>query len=229
MDKRKLISKKDYFNIYKLYTEDYGKDNENFELIDKAISLLKQRNMSSDLVIDLGSGPGNVVDYLYKYDIKNIIAVDYLSEFVIFLKDKYKAIPSIQIKNEDMTDFLKNNPDDNNGLIVASYSLIHIPDEEIDELLQNIYRSLKPQGLFVFSVFKGTNKGLEIEPYQLQKDPRLKTDTKLEVYMNYFTEDEIRSRLGKVGFKILDLKFFPPYKDLTDFPAEKIWVLAEKP
>ena len=53
--------------------------------------------------------------------------------------------------------------------ITAGFSIIHIPDEEVDGLFQDIYDLLVPGGLFYMSSHEGHHKGMEIELPILQK------------------------------------------------------------
>ena len=86
-----------------------------------------------------------------------------------------------------------------------------------------------PGGLFVMSCFKGVYKGREKEPYQTQKDKRLVVEKPLELYMNYFTENELQKRTEKAKLKIVELNTYPAVtSELIDFTADKIWLLVEK-
>ena len=229
MDKRKLLTKNDYSKIYRLYADDYGNDNEHFDLIDKSIDIVTQRNLLKYQVIDLGTGPGNVTDYLLNKNISNIIAVDFSPEFIRFLKKKYSGNKLIHVVCSDMLEYLKQRKPSSACLITAGFSIIHVVDKEVDELFKEIHRVLVPGGLFVMSCFKGVYKGREKEPYQTQKDKRLVVEKPLELYMNYFTENELQKRTEKAKLKIVELNTYPAVtSELIDFTADKIWLLVEK-
>src|SRR3989344_6703173 len=101
-----------------------------------------------------------------------------------------------------MLDFTARQKTNSIGTYIASYSLIHLPDPEIDELFLFISRSLVKRGLFLLSCYRGTRKELEQDPYQLNKDFRLNHDETLLLYMNYFSEEELRDRLKRVRMEI---------------------------
>jgi SAM-dependent methyltransferase len=228
MDKKQSITQKTYSIISKLYIDDFEKDYSDFNLIDKAIRIIKNNNLLNSPVCDLGSGGGNVIDYLLINDIKKIKSVELNESFIIHLKNKYLNTPNVKIINADMEYFLKSQDKNSIAGYFASYSIIHILDENVDTLFKNIYETLMPHGVFVMSCHKGTYKGLEVDPYQVQADKRLKTNSKIEVYINYFSEIELKERLHKSGFKKIEIMTFSPELEKGDFPTQKIWVLAQK-
>jgi len=133
---------------------------------------------------------------------------------------------NIEVKCEDMVSYLDETKSASIGAYIAKYSIIHIPDEEVDGLFENIKRTLVSNGLFLMSCQKGTFKGMEQEPYQQQKDERLQTDEKLEFYINYFVEEELKIRIEKAGLKVLLLNTFESQPG--EMQVSKIWILAQK-
>lgn len=228
MDKRKLLTQNDYSKIYKLYSADFEKDYEHFEIIDEVIGLLSKNKLSDKPMVDLGSGPGTVSDYLYNKGIKNITAVDFTEEFCEFLKEKYKN-KSIKVVKSDITEFVVNQITNSIASYFANFSLIHIPDEEIDPIFKSISRSLLPGGMFVMVCFKGKFKGLEKEPYQAQNDKRLSINKELSLYMNYFTETELVRRVKSAGLEVLKINSFAHNSSDVGFTNDKIWLVCQKP
>ncbi|KKR33823.1 MAG: Methyltransferase [Candidatus Gottesmanbacteria bacterium GW2011_GWC2_39_8] len=229
MDRRKTVTIYTYSAIHNLYTEDFGKDREHFYLIDEGLKLYLERKLDKYPVIDLGSGPGTVVDFISeKCPGVSITALDITPEFCEKLKEKFKNNTHIEIVNQDMVDYLKNTKEESVGMIIANYSIIHIPDEEVDGLLSTIKKSLVKGGVFIMSVHEGIFKGLEQDPYQVQRDVRLRTEAKLEVYVNYFRKEELEERLKKAGFTMRKIEKFSHRRVTGEMPADKIWVVAEK-
>lgn len=228
MDKRKLLTRQNYSKIIKLYTQDFGKDYEHFEFIDKLVDLLKKENLENKEIVDLGTGPGNVIDYLYGKGLRKLTAVDITPEFCDLVREKYKKDKNVRIVCGDMADYLKKAKDSSIAAYIASYSIIHIPDEEVDEVFTQIKRTLMPGGLFMMSCHKGTTKNMEADLYQIQKDPRLKVKEKLVSYMNYFTEHELKERIKKAGLNLLRMETFEPKGCTGDFPVPKIFLITQK-
>lgn len=226
-DRRKLQTRYDYSVISPLYEADFGHDFTHFELIDNLIQAIsKNEKLASLPIIDLGSGPGVVIDYLLQKGIRHPIAVDLTEEFCKMIREKHGT--DVEVVCEDMVDFLKTVKGSSVAAYTANYSIIHIPDEEVDPLFRNIHESLAEDGLFLMSCHQGGLKGMEQEPYQTQKDPRLNIPATLVSYMNYFTEDELKSRIQKAGFKILEMHTFKTKPAPGEIPVPKIWILAKK-
>lgn len=226
MDKRKLATQKDYSIISSIYAHDFGQDFEYFDFIEQLIRELP--DLQNGKVVDLGSGPGTVVDYLFQRAVHNVTAVDITSEFCGMIAKKYENEPSVQIYNGDMVEFIAGHVDSSIAAYTANYSIIHIPDEEIDPLFQEIHRTLVPHGMFFMSCHTGAHKGMEIEPYLEQQDPRLNGDEHLEAYMNYFTEDELKNRLFHAGLKVIRMETFEVGMVPGEIAVPKIWLLARK-
>lgn len=228
MDLRKVATQFDYSQISEIYANDFGTQKENLSFFKDLIFLLKKRHLEEKLIVDLGSGPGPELDYLFKNGLKNITAVDFVPEFVSLIKAKYRQEKTVQVVYQDLVEYVKKLPSLSVACFVANFSLIHIPDEEINSLFSHLARTLTWNGLFFASFHEGTFKGMEEEPYLTGKDPRMITVDKLEIYMNYFTENELKKRLQKAGFKIKKLEVTKPIFKPGEIDVKKIWVLAEK-
>ncbi len=230
MDIRKKHTQKTYSVIHNLYTEDFEKNYENFHLIDDLLKLIKLHKLQKYPVVDLGSGPGTAIDYILKreHSLSSIIGVDFEKNFYERMKKKYLKFNRVKVVHEEMLDYVARQKNNSIGSYIASYSLIHIPDLEIDELFLFISRSLVKKGLFLFSCYRGLKKGLEQEPYQIYRDTRLHYDEILLLYMNYFTENELRERLSQARLEIIKMEIFSPSSEKGAFPHKQIWVIAEK-
>lgn len=229
MDLRKVSTQNNYAKVAQLYAQDFGEDQEHFDrFIKNTVELITNRNLTGE-IIDLGSGPGNVIDYLLEFSLKNqLVALDFVPEMIEMLMTKYKKYPSIRVIEKDMNTYIQELDDQSVAAHIANYSVIHLLDDEVDAFFGNIHRTLQYQGLFTFSVFKGSNKGMEPEPYQQENDHRLQVTEKLESYLNNFTENELQESLVKVGLQILEMKTFEPEHRPGEYPQAKIWTIAEK-
>ncbi len=230
----KQKTQQDYSAISQLYIADFGSNHTHFELIDKLIGIIRERRLLLRPTIDLGSGPGTIVDYLIKKGLWKVIAVDITPEFCDYMREKFKNLEGafVDILEGDMVELMQKELQGWRGYtaaITAGFSIIHIPDNEVDGLLKNIYDLLFAGGVFYMSCHEGTSKGMELEPYTNQKDKRFKTHERFEVYMNYFTKEELRTRIEKVGFEIIDLIRYEPDILPGEIPVAKLQVLAQKP
>ena len=128
------------------------------------------------LVLDYGCGPG----YFAKRFLADGFKVDAFdaSEKMIELASKETQI------NWSVTDFKSFRAKTKYDGIWANFSLLHAPKREINSLLQTIFNSLKPRGLFSLGLKLGTGE---------RRD-------KMGRKYSYFEEKEIRSILLNEGF-----------------------------
>ncbi len=230
MDTQKKLTQKNYSIIANLYIEDFEKDYQNFHFIDDAIKLRKIHKLSHYPIVDLGSGPGTVIDYMIKKDkhIRALVAVDFNESFCHRMNHKYIHNQNVKIVCEDLVKYVAEQKPSSIGVYIASFSLIHIPDHEIDALFVSIHKTLVKGGIFVFSCHRGVKKGMEQEPYQKIQDTRLKHESVLLNYMNYFTEHELRERLRKAKLEIIKMEVIDASVKIGEFDNKKIWVIAEQ-
>ncbi|OGK17693.1 hypothetical protein A2866_05930 [Candidatus Roizmanbacteria bacterium RIFCSPHIGHO2_01_FULL_39_8] len=226
----KKHTQKTYSIISDLYTSDFEKDYGNFHFIDQFLKLIKLHKLELYPLVDLGTGPGTAINYILnkQHNLSSISGVDFEKKFCDYLKNKYKTFNRIKIIHEDMVDFTSKQKKNSVGSYIACYSIIHLPDHEIDELFMFIQRSLVKKGLFIFSCFRGTKKELEQERYQVIRDLRLHHDEPLMTFMNYFTETELKKRLYNIGFEIIKIEVVNPSSRVEDIPKKQIWVIVEK-
>jgi SAM-dependent methyltransferase len=236
-DPRKHLTQHNYSGIADLYTIDFGSDREHFaDFLVPLIDQIKKKGLAGP-IIDLGSGPGNVIDYVLEFPLKNpLVAVDFTPEFCEKLRSKYHGNDRVLLVYGDFVEYVATQPHNSVAAYLANYSIIHVPDEEVDGFFTSLYESLAPGGMFVCSVWEGEKKGMEHEPYQVQHDPRLQVRENLESYLNSFTENELRSRLEEAGFSIVKSEVFLPTASLVsatapepgEFLQRKLWVVGEK-
>jgi SAM-dependent methyltransferase len=228
-DSRMLSTKENYSAIVIPYTEDFGNDHRNLdEFIDPMVSILVEKKIDGP-IIDLGSGPGNVIDYLLEKEVDNqIIGVDFVDGFCKNLSKKYLGNSQIGVVNSDFVSYVTNQSENSVAAYTAGYSIIHIPDDRICGLFKNISKTLKKDGLFFFSVYEGEDKGMQPEPYQEENDFRLiKTNERLEAYINNFKEKELIEKLNSSDLKIVKLLKVDDAQP-GEYPHPKILILAQK-
>lgn len=186
-EKRENV-KRDYDLIAEQYSNEFGTGLKDKEIVDKFMELI---NTNSN-IIDLGGGPGQVTKYLIDngYD---AVCYDFSKEM---MKNALRLYPNLPYILDDIINI--NNHFSNNSVdgIVALYSLFHIPNEELKKLFNNIYSTLKENGIFCFSFQLGNGESLVDEPY-------LKENGKKVLYMNYVTKEKIYSLLDDNNFEII--------------------------
>lgn len=232
----KSQTRTDYSKIAKLYIAASEEDKKpHFELIDQLVDHLRSKKLLLLNTIDLGSGPGTITNYLIKRGLWQVVAVDITPEFCDYIRERYRdsaPMSYVSVIEGDMVEIVREliqTHKNRIAAVTAGFSIIHIPDKEVDGLLSDIYTILVPEGMFYISTYEGKHKGMEIEPAVISHTTQQKIRERFEVYMNYFTQKELEQRLNKVGFEIIESKLHEPDVLPGEIPVAKLEILAQKP
>ena len=202
------------FKAYDLLAEKYHalfKDELSQKAYDrKLIDNYAQYFSPFSIIYDVGCGPsGHIGKYLFDKGL-NVMGID-ISEKCIDIARNY---------NRDMTfkrmDMMNLQVDDQSiDGIIAFYSIIHTPKENIDKIFQEFKRALKIGGKVMLAVKEGKGEGLE--------DHILDSD--MSIYFSYFTKKEVETYFISNGFKIIFLECRTPYSD--EIAISRIYAIAE--
>lgn len=91
-------------------------------------------------VVDVGCGPGRTTAYLHALGVE-VSGID-LSEGMLSVARAEN--PTIRFAQADMLDL--DLPPSSLAGVLANYSLIHIPDDRLPEVLASFHRALRPRG-----------------------------------------------------------------------------------
>jgi len=168
---------------------------------------------SASPICDIGCGPGQITHYLRNQGVENIFGMD-LSRGMVAQAQQLN--PDIEFRQGDM---LALNADDNSWAgIVAFYSIIHIPREDVVSVLQEFKRVLQPGGLLFFTFHIGQNA--------IFVDNWWEEDVAINFF--FFEPDEMKEYLESAGFEIEDLIIRYPYKDV-EHQSRRAYIFAHKP
>lgn len=149
-------------------------------------------------ICDLGCGPGQTAAYLHAHG-REVIGVD-LADGMI--EQAQRLYPAILFARADM----RNLPFASGAFvgIVAFYSLIHIPPAEMIETLQEVRRTLQPDGELLLSFHRGE----EVRHIETMLEEPVELD------FHFFTTPQMSDWLTQAGFAILDVTEREPYPDI---------------
>ena len=162
--------------------------------------------------IDLGCGPGQVAAFLAVHGVQTI-GVDLSPGMVATAQQLH---PSLDVRVGDMRDL--DVDDESLAGVVAFYSIIHIPRDEVREVLAELLRVLRPGGLLLLAFHDGDR----VEHI----DEFLGEQVSLDFV--FFDRTEMERHLDDAGFELVWSRQRGPYPDV-EAPTERTYLLARRP
>lgn len=148
------------------------------------------QSLDGKKVLDVGCGNGRDCKYisLQGFDVTGI------DLSIGMLKIARERVPNVQFEVMDIADitYSENSYDG----IISNCSLFHIPSEELPKTLKSFARLLKPNGKLLLILQEGLGETMIEEPYR----------PNVNIYMNYFSVEEISSLLQEYGFEVNTIK-----------------------
>lgn len=163
-------------------------------------------------VADIGCGPGQVTRYLSERG-ANVLGVD-LSPHMV--EQARKCNPGIEFRQGNMASL--DVDDESWAGIVAFYSIIHIPREQVVSVLQEFRRVLKLNGLLLLSFHQG-EETVHLDEWWGKK---------VSLDFEFFQCNEMETYLTTAGFLIEDRIERPPYEEV-EVQTKRAYLFARKP
>lgn len=177
---------KTYNTIASKYEKEAQEDWKDKKYIDK---FLKYLNNNAS-ILDIASGTGELLKY---YNYKNFVTtgIDISKEMINISKRK---VPNAKIIKMSLYDIDK--LEENFDGISATFILVHIPKEKINEVIQKIRSRLNKNGILLIVFTTSLEEGMQEEPL----------DNSCKYYVINYSKDEICNILIDAGFTILESK-----------------------
>lgn len=188
MSKHQDLNQETYNTIALKYEDIYGQ-------IPTAIALAKKLAEIMDptknaQILDLGCGSGSILKIFEdKLPSASLTGIDFSVEL---LKLAEKKLKRTKLKQMDLMSYDFNGEFD---LIIATFSLIHLTDKELNEIATKIKTILNPDGYLYLSFILGDEEKIVSEVLEPSK----------QVYFNYHSESEILSLFPSKEFKTIEL------------------------
>jgi SAM-dependent methyltransferase len=178
------------------------------ELLDRFADALRGQGP----VCDLGCGPGHVARYLHERGV-DVLGVD-LSPRMVELACQLN--PGIAFRQGDMTSL------DVEGAawsgIAAFYSIIHIPREQVVDVLRELRRALRPGGLLLLAFHQG-DETRHLEEWW---------DRPVSLDFHFFERAEMEGYLKAAGFALEQTNERPPYEGV-EAQTQRVYIFARNP
>lgn len=157
------------------------------QILCKLANLMKH---DSD-ILDLGCGPGNVISFLSSIKGNTQIdAIDLSNQMLDIAKEN---LPHINCIREDVRNIDK--LEKKYDVVIASFIVVHLNNDETKHLIRVISQTLKPNGLLYMSFIKGVKQGFEVTSFSLGN----------LIFYNYYEEKFILHELAKNKLQLFDI------------------------
>lgn len=187
LDIRKSV-KKDYDLIALQYARDFGKYIEDLDVYEEFEKHLNENAK----ILDLGAGTGRTYSYFnekqYEY-----IGLDFSEKMKQYAYNIHGEFPYIMADMMDLKKYFSTASIDG---IFAVYSLFHLPKDDFETLLADIYDILKVNGIFLFTYQIGEGEEMVDEPYLDDRGKKC-------LYMRYYKNENIKELISIYSFEEL--------------------------
>ncbi|WP_265864293.1 class I SAM-dependent methyltransferase [Streptomyces sp. SKN60] len=138
-------------------------------------------------VADLGCGPGRITAHLGGLGL-DVLGIDLSPAMIDVARREH---PGTDFRVGSMTEL--DLPDGSMGGLVAWYSLIHVPDAELDRTLAHFHRALRPGGPLLLAFHAGDETRLKTEGYGGHP---------LRLHVHLREPEQLAGRLAAAGFAV---------------------------
>lgn len=206
----------DVQDAYEKIAEDYSttvkSDHFDHRYIEKFLFLFKPQQK----ILDIGAGTGALSVEMKENHGLDVTAIDFSKEMLDIAHQNHPDLKMIQMDLRKL-DFV----DDCFDGVFANYSLIHVPEKDIETSLAGIFRVLKTGGYAYFALQEPVTSTDKDGYFSVAYKPEVK------MFINLFTEAEIKKYLEGAGFTILNIERRDSQQGI-EFPFNKLFVTAQK-
>ena len=201
-----------YDIVAKEYSETFSGEHEKKPKDQEILRRFSREIGDKKPVWDFGCGPGQTIKYLKGLGIE-ISGLD-LSEEI--LEQARTINPEIHFRKGNILELEFENV--SIAGIVAFYAIVHFTEEQVGVAFGEVFRVLKPGGIFLFTYHIG-KETIHVEEF---------LGKKVDIELMLFKTDFICRCLKKTGFKIIDVIERESYPGV-EYETRRAYVFAIKP
>lgn len=163
-------------------------------------------------VWDFGCGPGQTAAYMHDLGVE-ISGLDVSGKVL----EQARAVhPGIHFQKGNILDLEFGNS--TIAGVVAFYAIVHFTEKQVGTAFSEIFRVLKPGGIFLFTYHMG-EETIHLDTF---------LDKKVDIDVMFFTPDFILSCLKDSGFSNIEMIEREPYPGV-EYESRRAYAFAAKP
>jgi ubiquinone/menaquinone biosynthesis C-methylase UbiE len=169
---------------------------------------------AGETVLEIGCGPGEVSGYLQRFGV-TCLGTDISTQMIEAARAYF---PEVQFEVQDF--FRLEYADDTFCGVVGFYAIVNLVLEEVQAVLVEVQRVLKPGGLFLlsFHIDEGQERA-DVEHFFNHEGNALT--------FYYFKVDDVKALLESAGYQVVDILIRYPYKDV-EYPSKRAYFVVRK-
>ena len=161
----------------------------------KLLDMFLERINNDEIILDIGTGPGEIAGYLGKKR-KNVVGIDLSDEMISYAKSNY---PGVEFLVQDLMSL--NFKNSSIMGITAFYAIVHFDYEQIQMAFKEFYRVLKKGAEGLISVWNSSDIRFKDVNYHGDIYMSWRKDGKEHMrYYYLYEKDELKKLLKKCGF-----------------------------
>jgi ubiquinone/menaquinone biosynthesis C-methylase UbiE len=176
------------------------------------LAWLVERVAASGSICDIGCGPGQVAAYMKSLGAESC-GIDLSPQMV---KQARRLFPEIPFQQGNML-ALADVADSSFAGVTAFYSIIHIPYQQVVDVLKELHRVLKPDGWLLLTFHIGE----EVRHLEEWWEKPVMLD------FNFFTTPQMKSYLLEAGFELYEAVERDSYPDV-EVATRRAYLFARK-
>lgn len=201
-----------YDDIAVEYSREYAGEHDKKPMDQEMLGRFAREVGGRGPVWDLGCGPGETTQYLYKLGVQ-ASGLD-LSEGILEQANTNK--PGIHFRQGNILDL-----DFENGSVAgvtAFYAIVHFTKDQVAKAFEEIFRVLRPGGICLLTYHVG-DETLHIKDFK---------GIKVDIDFMLFTSDFVSDCLRKTGFERVEITERDPYPGI-EYESRRAYVFTLKP
>lgn len=154
----------------------------------------------SPQILEIGCGPGNVIQHIQKHlPTARIIGTDLSTSMIAIAQQQFPTVDFRVLDARDVSSL-----DQHFDAVITSFILPYLDYDECASLIRDIHTLLHHDGIVYLSTMEGTKSRSGYERTSFAGDR--------EVYIHYYTRDFLEQLFEEEGFDVLSLD----YKDYEE-------------